>query len=165
MARACTVCVSEHRESIDSRLTCGESSYKLAAEYGVSASAIQRHAKRHLSAALAGMQAAEQAQRRASLLERVEVLVSRAETLYAAAAGEGKASQALAVLKELRGLLELYGKASGELDTRPVTVVNLQTSAEWLELRALLFATLQPWPDARAALSGRLLALEAGPTP
>ena len=106
----------------------GESSYAIAARFGVAASAVQRHARRHLSAALAGMLRSEQARRagppcstasRASLNALRRILQRRGS----ATAGR---SQALAVLKELRGLLELLGKATGELDTRPVTVVNLR---------------------------------------
>ena len=162
MARACTVCESPDRDAIDAEVMRGESSYVLADRYGVSPSSIQRHAKRHLSAALAGVQTQEQAERRASLLDRVEGLIERAETLYSAASEEGKSSQALAVLKELRGLLELLGKATGELDTRPVTVVNLQTAPEWLAMRAVILSALSAYPDARAVVAGRLLQLEAG---
>jgi hypothetical protein len=162
MARACTICEHEQRDAIDAGIVCGESSYSLAARFGVSASAVQRHAKHHVSAALAAMQTAEQADRRASLLDRVEGLIERAETLYSAASGEGKASQALAVLKELRGLLELLGKATGELDTRPQVTVNLLSSPEWIDARAVILSALMAYPEARAAVSGRLLELETG---
>ena len=52
MARRCTICASEHRDTIDARITTGDSSYALADAFGLSASAVQRHAKRHLGAAL-----------------------------------------------------------------------------------------------------------------
>lgn len=162
MGRICTICASESRDEIDACIVSGESSYSLADRFGVSASAIQRHAKRHLSAALAAMESREQADRGSSLLERVEGLIERAEILYTAATEEGKAQQALAVIKELRGCLELLGKATGELDTRPQVTVNLMASPEWLAVRSVIFAALAAYPDARAALSGRLLELEAG---
>ncbi len=164
MARACTICEHLERDSIDAAHVCGESAPAIAARYGVSASAVYRHCKRHLSAALAAMQTEAQADRRASLLDRIEGLIERAETLYSAAAEEGKASQALATLKELRGLLELLGKATGELDTRPQVTVNLMASPEWLAVRAVVFAALASHPAARAEVSGRLLELEAGPS-
>ncbi len=84
--------------------------------------------------------------------------------MFTTAAEEGKASQALAVLKELRSLLELLGKATGELDTRPVTVVNLMQAPEWLAVRAVVLSALAAYPDARAVVAGRLLELEAGPS-
>lgn len=160
MARACTVCQHPERDLIDAALVSGEQQAVVAMRYHVGKDAVRRHRLRHLSAALAAMQTKEQADRRATLLERVEGLIERAETLYTAAAEEGKAAQALAVLKELRGCLELLGKATGELDTRPQVTVNLMASPEWLQVRAVIFASLAPYPDARAALSGRLLEIE-----
>ena len=61
MARVCTICEHRKRDAIDARIVCGDSSYVIAAAFDVGASAVQRHAKRHVSAALAGMQTAEQA--------------------------------------------------------------------------------------------------------
>lgn len=164
VARVCTICEHPERDAIDAELTRVESSYSIAARFDVSASAVQRHAKRHLSPALAVMQTAGQAESRATLLDRVEGLIARAEAMFAVASGEGKASQALDLLKELRLQLELLGKATGELDTRPVTVVNLQTAPEWLAMRAVILSALMAYPEARAVVSGRLLELEAGPS-
>lgn len=162
MGRECTCCAHPKRDEIDQALVAGASMTEIAERFGVGRCAASRHSRNHLSAALAAMRAQRREDDKASLLQRVETLIDRAETMFAAASKEGKASQALAVLKELRALLELLGKASGELDSRPVTVVNLQASPEWLELRAAMFAALQPYPEARAAVSGRLLELEAG---
>ncbi len=106
------------------------------------------------------MRTGEQEDRRATLLERVERLIDRAESLYTAAAEEGKAQLALAAVKELRGCLELLGKATGELNDRPQVTVNLMASPEWLNVRAVIFSSLADYPDARAALSGRLLEIE-----
>ena len=81
--------------------------------------------------------------------------------MFRAAAAAGQGQQALAILKEMRGQLETIGRATGELDTRPVTVVNLQTSPEWIEIRGLLLAALRPYPEAAVAAS-RVLQLKAG---
>ncbi|MBN1631068.1 MAG: hypothetical protein JW990_15000 [Thermoleophilia bacterium] len=162
MGRVCTVCAHEKRDDIDARIVCGDSSYKIAADYGVSAAAVQRHAKHHLSAALAAMQTQEQADRRATLLDRIESLIERAEAMFNEAAASGKFDQSLNALKELRLQLELLGKATGELNDRPQVTINLMQSPEWLEVRAVIFAALAGYPDARACVSGRLLELEAG---
>jgi hypothetical protein len=73
---------------------------------------------------------------------------------------EGHPSTALAALRELRGQLELLGKATGELNDRPQVTINLLSSPEWLSVRSVIFSSLADYPDARAALSGRLLELE-----
>lgn len=165
MGRACSVCQRSERDDIDNALVSGRSLRDIAAQYPpLTISALSRHHARHLSAALAAMKTQEQADRRATLLDRIEGLIQRAEDMFATAAAEGKVSQALDVLKELRLQLALLGQATGELDTRPQTVVNLQTAPEWIELRGLIMATLMAWPEARAAVAGRLLELEAGPS-
>lgn len=126
---------------------------EIAERFGVSRSSASRHANRHLSAALVAMRMQTQEASRASLLERIETLIERGEAMFAAAAHEGKASQALAVLKELRSLLELLGKASGELNERPQVTINLQTSEEWLQMRSALLGALLPFPEARVAVA------------
>ncbi len=68
------------------------------------------------------------------------------------AEADGKASTALAAVREARGLLELTARVTGELDERPVMVVNIQASQEWVELRALILAALRPHPAALAAV-------------
>ena len=83
--------------------------------------------------------------------------------MFAAVSQTGSVPQALDVLKELRLQLELLGKATGELDTRPVTVVNLQTAPEWLAMRAVILSALCAYPEARGRRGlRRLLRLEAG---
>ena len=56
--------------------------------------------------------------------------------------------------------LELQVKLLGELDERPI--VNVLVSQEWVQVRLALLGALQPYPDARAAVTGRLAELEAG---
>ena len=62
----------------------------------------------------------------------------------------GDLRTALAAISQARGNLELLGKLAGELDERPV--VNLNVSPEWLELRAVIVAALEPHPAAHTAV-------------
>jgi hypothetical protein len=110
------------------------------------------------------MQAEREHEGATSLLNRVESLIGRTETLLECAEQDGKVSAALAAVRELRGLLELLGKVSGELDTRPQVTINLMASEEYIAVRSAIFAALMQYPDARAAVAGRLLQLEAGPS-
>jgi len=156
MARACTICEHLHRDSIDAALVSGEPMNVIAERYGVGKDAVRRHRLRHLSPALAAMQTAEQEDRRATLLERIETLIERAETLYNAASAEGKSSQALAVLKELRELVRLLGQATGELDDRPQVTVNLLSSPEILAALNVVYSELADHPDVRQRIAARL---------
>ena len=98
----------------------------------------------------------------APLTDRIESLIERCEVMFTAASGEGRTAQALAIVKELRACLELSGKATGELTTTPAVSINLQTSPEWQQVRGVILAALLAYPDARNAVAGRLLQLEAG---
>jgi hypothetical protein len=156
LARHCTCCVHPERDSIDAALVCGDSVRTIGSRFGVSPDAVSRHSRNHLSAALAGMRTQEQADRRATLLDSIETLIERAETLYNAASAEGKAAQALDVLKELRLQLELLGKATGELDDRPQVTVNLLSSPEILAALNVVYAELADQPDVRQRIAARL---------
>lgn len=136
----------------------------IGSQYGVSRAAVQRHAKRHVSPALAAVQVEREEQGAASLLERVEALILRTERLLSAAEADGRVTTALAAVREQRELLRLLGAASGELDTRPQVTINLMASKEYIAVRSAIFAALMAYPEARAEVAARLLQLEAGPS-
>lgn len=60
----------------------------------------------------------------------------------------------------LQPQIELLAKLIGELDERPQ--VNILVSPEWIAVRTAVLEALAPHPQARAAVTGRLLQLEAG---
>ena len=157
MGRHCTICEHPERGAIDADVVAGNTSLnKIARRYGVSPDALRRHRVRHLSPALAAMREAEEAEREAALQQRIERLIERTERLLRAAEEDGRAQAALAAVRELRSLLELLGKATGELREQPTVVVNLQSSEEWLQLRSALLGALAPYPDARVAAAAVL---------
>jgi len=91
------------------------------------------------------------------LLGRLEgggVGVDRAETKYA-----DPRDLILKTVTTLQGPLELFAKLVGDLDERPQ--VNVLVAPEWVQVRAAVLAALRPYPEARAAVADRLLALEA----
>ncbi len=155
MPRECKVCAHPERDAIDAALVCGDSQRSLAARYGLTPSSVARHYRNHVSAALAAL-TTERTERTeqaggGALLDRVEALIRRAERILDAAEGDGKVSTALSAIKELRALLELLGKATGELDDRPQVTINLLSSPEWLQMRSQLLGALAPFPQARIA--------------
>jgi hypothetical protein len=169
MGGRCTVCSHPDREAIDDALVRGSLTYReLTARYGLSKDSLSRHRATHVSAALAAILAADNRLdegQSVPLLRRVENLIARTDKMLKAAEREGRVNAALAAVRELRALLELLGKASGELREGPQVTVNLLASPEWLAIRDGLFAALSPFPDARAAVAGRLLQIETGDDP
>ena len=73
--------------------------------------------------------------------------------------------RSLAAIRELRSLLELVAKVTGELDERPqVQVLNVTTDPAWLQVRGAVMLALVPYPEAGQAVASQLAELEGGPS-
>ena len=162
MGVKCYCCGHPERDVIDAALVAGQSMRSLSKKYGCSVNSVMRHRENHLSPALAAVAAQRKEEAASTLVAQVRTLVARADELYTTAAKDGRSSAALAALKEMRGALDLLGRATGELkDASPVTVVNVQASEEWQQIRAVILQALVQYPVARQAVAERLLKLEA----
>jgi hypothetical protein len=159
MPRICTICEHAEREAIDRALVGGASNRSFAALYGVSESAARRHKGNHLPAKLAKAHEAEEVAHADGLLADVRSLQARTLAILETAELSYEHRTALAAIREARSNLELLAKLMGELDERPSVAVNLNVSAEWLQLRTVLVTALDPYPDAQAAVVG---AIEGG---
>jgi hypothetical protein len=160
MPRTCTVCRHPERAEIDRELVARAPFRNIAARSGLATSSLVRHFDDHLPAELAKAEDARQAADATDLLKEVKILRGKAYALLLAAEREGDYRTALAGVREARGCLELLAELVGELDRKPQ--MNILISSEWLAVRACLLQALAPYPDARAAVATRLLALEDG---
>ena len=160
MPRRCTVCAHPAAEDINKALVAGEPYRSVANRYeSLSQAAVQRHQENHIPAALAKAKAAGEVANADDLLESVRGLQERVLAILGKAEKAGELRTALAAIREARGNLELLAKLLGELDDRPQ--VNVLVSPQWIEIRAVLLETLTAYPEARSAVAGRLLELEA----
>jgi hypothetical protein len=150
MPRRCTVCDHPERHSIDQALVGGAPYRSVAKRFELSESAVYRHKTEHLPAHLLKARKAEEVAQADDLLEQVRHLQIHALDILGRAEKTGDLRTALAAISQARGNLELLGKLAGELDERPV--VNLNVSAEWLELRAVIVGALEPYSEARGAV-------------
>jgi len=155
---ACRACTHPDRNDIDGAIVSGVSSRKVAERFSLSEAGVSRHKVGHLSPAIA--KAASK--RGGKLLDRVEALIERTESILTTAEQSGRVTVALSAVREQRELLRLMGTASGELKEGPQLTVNLMASPEWLAIRQAVLEALAAHPDARAAVAQRLAAL-AGP--
>lgn len=112
-----------------------------------------------MAAALARAEAAEGV-RADDLLADLRDLQARTIAILERAEASGKLGTAVMAIGEARRNLELLAKLLGQLDERPT--VNLLLAPEWLTVRAALLLALQPFPEARASVAEKLIALEAG---
>lgn len=114
----CKSCRSPQREELDRALIAGEPLRSLEKRFGMAKTSIARHARRHLTAALAA--AAGRADAHGDeLLARLGDIESRARRLARKAEASGKFSAAIAATRELLRLVELQGKIGGPLTPAP----------------------------------------------
>ena len=158
MPRTCTVCAHPERPAIDAALVAGEPYRGIAQRFAASPDAVLRH-KAHVPAALARAQDAAAVAHADGLLGQVRDLQARTLAILAAAEWAGELRTALAAIGQARGNLELLAEMEGELDRR--ATVNVLVAPEWVAVRSALLEALQPYPDARQAVAGRLAALGA----
>jgi hypothetical protein len=154
----CAVCAHAEHTQIDLDIAGGASLRAVGLRFGISRSSISRHRLNHLNPALVTVAKKRQASAKSagSFLDRVQALIARTEALVSAAEKAGNMSQTVAAIRELRATVELWGKATGELNERPVTVINVETTVEWLDLRTVFMQALEPFPEARRAVADRL---------
>jgi lysine/ornithine N-monooxygenase len=132
----------------------------IAKRFGTSATALHRHKAGHLPAKLAKAKEAAEVAHADDLLVHVREMQSRTLAILGSAESAGELRTALAAIREARGNLELLAKLLGELDESPT--VNVTVSTEWVTIRTAVMKALGPYPEARTAVAGELLELEAG---
>jgi hypothetical protein len=153
VTRRCTVCSHADRDLIDAVIV-GQAAYRrIATLHGLTEASVRRHAAAHLPATLALATEATEASRADVLLAQAEALRADALDLLNEAREKGDLRAAVSAVGQARGVLELLARLAGELSD---TTVNVVVSAEWAELRTLVVQTLDPWPEARAALAAVL---------
>ena len=154
MPRHCTVCDHPDREAIDVALVAGGSLRDIAGQFRISKSALARHKGSHIPAALAKAQEAQEVAEADNLLAQVRQLQTRTLSILDRAERASELRTALAAIGEARRNLELLGKLAGELQQEGT--VTIVTHPDWLRLRALILATLEPFPAVRVLLVQRL---------
>ncbi len=157
MPRSCTVCEHPERGALDKALAAGASNRSVASLYDVSEAAVRRHKGNHLPARVAKAQEEEDVREALDVVKQLKVINAASLNILEEAREQGKPSTALQAVDRIHKQIELQAKLLGELDDRPQ--VNVLVSPEWLELRTVVVAALEPYPDARGSV---LRALEGG---
>ena len=147
MPRACSICGHEHRDAMEDAFIAGQAKRRIASQHGVSERAVRYHMREHLPELLALARDAEWAARADTLLDRIEALHSRTMAILEAVEGTDEHGTALAAIREARRNLELVGEVTRELDR--AGSINVALNPEWLEIRGVIIAALEPHPTAR----------------
>ena len=145
----CTVCRRNDVAKINKALISGDSLSTIAGTYGVTKASIHRHSK-HIPAKLTKAREAKETASADNLMARVASLNTKAHDVYEKAMTAKNLTAAIAAVRELRGITELYAKITGELQSQ--TVTNIIVSPEWVNLRNAILIALEPYPEARQAV-------------
>ncbi|MDP9330359.1 MAG: helix-turn-helix transcriptional regulator [Actinomycetota bacterium] len=146
MPKPCPVCVSPSRPAIERDILSLRSPTEVARRWNLSRKTVSTHRNRDMDPLAAVDTDAD-----TSTLARVEDLTHRLEDMLSKAS-TGTVYANLA--GQLRQSLELLARLRRELDERPQ--VAILAAPEWLAVRAVVFAALAPYPDARAAVARAL---------
>jgi hypothetical protein len=150
MAMACSVCIHASRDQINDLLVRGTSVRDVAGRFGLSKTAVGRHAKDHLPAELAAAARLSQEDAASDTLDTLEDLFTRVEAILDEP--KAKAEVKLKAIREATRLASLRAKVRGEIESAATVSVSVTESPEVRSLLLTILATLTPYPDARAAL-------------
>ena len=150
MPRQCTVCAHADAKKINRRIVEGVPLDSLAKTYKLTKAALYRHHKNHIPAQLVNARDAMEAAAADTLMGRIIALNGKAEDVYSRAIKSENLNAAIASVRELRGITELYAKITGELQAQ--TVNNVIIMPEWVMLRNTILNALEPYPEARRAV-------------
>lgn len=160
MPRVCTICSHPQRAEIEAAALAGTSNRVIARQFDVHHDAVLRHKGDHLLADLVKAKQAEDVSRATDLLEMATTRDKLALALLSRAERSGDLKTAVSALRVSLVSLELLARLRGELNEQQNTTINIMLSAEWLATRAALLAALEPYVEARIAVSAALLAVE-----
>jgi len=131
------------------------STRNIAKQYNVSQTAVHRHKTAHVPEHLAKAQEAEEATRADDLISDLQLLKSKALMFLEKAEAADDMRAAAPLIGAAVKVIETLAEVRGELNRQ--AVINVTMSPVWIETRSVILSALQPYPDAREAVT---LALE-----
>jgi hypothetical protein len=179
--RPCHVCRHKDVARIELGCASGRSHYDIAAEFGISRHAVNRHLRAHVTdmrrAILIGgpVAIAKLAERAAeedsSLLDYLGILRSELFHLFLQAKEHGLTFDAASIAQRLLNVLEAIGRLNGQLRQAGITV-NVTNSVnsgptlvlndpQIIKMQATIIRALGPFPEARAPVVAAFRDLDA----
>jgi hypothetical protein len=135
----CRICSGPYREAIDKALMAGTPFRHIASQYGTSTGALQRHKRDHLPQALVKAQEVKDIAHARSLLGQLADLTAEAKGILDGAREGGDYRAMLAAVRELREIIAVTAKLTGEFDKHsdPAIHKHLHLHGSADELRQL----------------------------
>ena len=155
MTRPCTVCGHDLHHEINVELVSPTRNYRrLAAQYGVSATALRRHAGEHLPKLLLKSTRGVEVARADDLLGTIERMIGRLEAFIDRAEEAEDGDAFLDHVAEWRKHIELLAKIAGQLQE---SQTNIYLNPQWVELEATIVNALAPYPEARSVVAAAIV--------
>jgi hypothetical protein len=170
----CTICRHEQRYEIELALVSGVSRRAVGRRFKVSPDSAWRHLRRHVdqqrraqlvAGPLSLQQLAEKATAEGmSLVDYLSLVRATLMARFLAAADCGDNQNVAMLGGRITECLRLVAQVTGELSKATATITNntlVMSSPIMADLQAMLIRTLQPYPEARAAVLSGLAELSA----
>lgn len=164
MPPKCTVCIHAKRAAIDRALLDGSGSLRdIAGQFSVSRNALDRHKKAHLPERMA-----EVAERNAEadirtaidVVRQLKAINGASLSILKEARDAKDGSLALQATDRILKQIELQAKLIDLINDGDT--INIAISPEWVQVRTLIIAALQPYPEARQSVTMALSSIEGG---
>ena len=168
MPQPCSICNHASRSQIEAAIVAGKSLRDIARQFQVSRDAVHRHKRNCLTTAIATVadeqqrvQAEQTEQSGWNALKEMQWLHSEARKIYAGVWDEKDVKKrdprlALSALAEIRKQTELFSELLSGIEQTS----EAKLEQEYSLLRDVIFAALEPFPEARLAVARALLAFK-----
>jgi len=151
----CKVCNHPDRVDIDKALVSGRPLRLIAEQYGVSRSSLSRHQKAgHVIEQVSKAQKAKEIADADTLIDQIRNLQGRANDVLSQAEAGGDLRGACAAIREIRSILELMAKVTGELQGRDNITVNIIENPQFIEFKQIVLEVM--CPECREQLRDKL---------
>jgi hypothetical protein len=151
----CTICEHPKRREIDRALVVPTANiHKISQEFAVSYDSLYRHHHNHLPEKVRKSAVLKEIREADRNVRVVDALLGKAVKILQDAEASGDLRTALNAIRTALEVVRTLAELTGELQAGPqVQIVN---SPQWVELRAIILQTLEPFPEARIRLAERL---------
>jgi len=136
----CSVCLHKDRDAIEQAVIGGLAIAKVAKQFGLSSSALQRHKDRHASTSLVRV-TSTQIVPTGDTGDELESLLAEAKALIANAASTTQLADAID--KALKVVVARGAWHEREMARQPSTVINLLTEPAWQEMRTQVMQAIE----------------------
>jgi|SRR5215217_1466010 len=155
MPQACTVCSHEERFKIEDAIWSGGVKRRIAAQYGLSESAVRNHIKEgHFDELIRLAREGERLAKAEAILDRIEFLHEKSIEIFEEVWGKKKARDALFAISQARENLKLIAEVRKFVG--PGDTYNFYNAPQYIELRGVILRVLEPYPEIRSELAEAL---------